>query len=104
MYATVQTVSVTPPTTVLVPVLSTEPRDGTLQVMLRRVGNDLLVVPTYSSVRTLVEGCGEGQPWAELPVVMVDRQLSVWGATALLDVPLDPSDRVMNEPTGGSEA
>ena len=101
MAAVLRTTTVTPPTTVLVPVSSTTVRDGTLEVMLRSVSDDLLVLPTYSSVAALVEGCGEDQPWVELPAAVVDRQLTEWGAVAaLLDVALAAADRWAGPPVG----
>ena len=83
------------PSLVYVPALRVSAGDDEVQLVLRRVEDDLVVVLAYSSLAALVDGCGPHQPWASMRSDVLEGLLDSLGATAvLLDVPLPESDRV----------
>lgn len=83
-----------PPVHVYVPTAPIAPGDAEVQLVLRQLDDDVLLL-AYSSVEQLVAGCGPHQPWASLRSALVDELLPQLGATAvLLDVPLPEEDRV----------
>jgi hypothetical protein len=80
---------------VYVPTLRVRAGDAEVQLVLRQVEDDLIVVLAYSSLPALVAGCGPHQPWATLRSEVLDALLPELGATAvLLDVPLPEADWV----------
>jgi hypothetical protein len=84
-----------PGVTVFVPTLPVAPGDADVQIVMRQVEPDLVVVLAYSSLPLLVAGCSAGQAWAALPAEVLDGLLPSLGASGvLLDVPLPESDRV----------
>lgn len=55
------------PEVVYVPSKRLEPRVTEVTVELRRTEDGRLAVLAYSSLQSLVECCGEAQPWVSLP-------------------------------------
>lgn len=59
---------------------------GQLILEARRDGDDL-VLPAFSSVRALVAGLGQSQPWAVMPLPQVVQHAAAGGIDKLI---LDP--------------
>lgn len=81
------------PETVYLPSLRVADGDAEAQLVLRQVG-DQLVLPAYSSLERLLSGCGADAAWVAVRVTVLDELLPGLGnPTVLLDVPLAQQDR-----------
>lgn len=80
--------AVSPPPTVLLPSERVQEGDAEARIVLRQVGDEL-VVTAYSSLSTLVRCCGEEQPWVAMPAGDVELlKQSVGAIVVLLDLPV----------------
>jgi hypothetical protein len=61
------------------------PGAGNQMIFEARRQADGVVLPVFSSVRTLVAALGESQPWAVLPLASVRKCVSADGARVVLD-------------------
>lgn len=73
-------------------------------VEFRRTEDGQLVVLAYTSVRALVEACGEKQPWVALPSVYLEQIVAESGADSVLWNAELPDEQRREEPSesGGS--
>ena len=72
------------PETVWVPSARVQPGDEDVQLVLRQVAPDLVVLPAYSSLEELVRCCGDDQPWVALPGKVADAVTTQVGAQAVV--------------------
>lgn len=86
--------------------LPSEPKhqdDAEVTLELRRTNDDQLAVLAYSSLESLVAGCGERQPWVALPMDSVDTVATESGAGLVLwDAGL-PEDERRDATNGGDD-
>lgn len=77
--------------------------DTEVTVELRRTNDDRLAVLAYSSLESLVAGCGEGQPWVSLPERSVGTVVQESGADLVLWDPVLPDEQRRDEPEGEAD-
>ncbi|OLT48595.1 hypothetical protein BJF85_12240 [Saccharomonospora sp. CUA-673] len=73
-------------------------RGGDLSVVLRELEGDTTALLVYSSLRSLVDGCGEDQPWtAFYTAALEELQVQVGADLVLWDMTLAPEIRQHGE-------
>lgn len=58
--------------------------DTEVTLELRRTEDDQLAMLAFSSLESLVAGCGEAQPWVAVPLERVDELMRLSGADVVL--------------------
>ncbi|WP_083666695.1 SAV_915 family protein [Saccharomonospora sp. CUA-673] len=76
--------------------------DEEATVELRRLEDGRLVVLAYTSLESLVEGCGEGQPWLSVRSDYLQQIVVDSGATEVLWNAVLPDDQRRNAAAGGA--
>lgn len=80
--------------TVFVPTQRMRRGDAEFLVEMRHLQDGRLALLTYSSLDALVEGCGDAQPWVEVPAERVEEIRDVVGAeVVVMDQALDAAQR-----------
>ena len=74
--------------------------DEEATVELRRLEDGRLVVLAYTSLESLVEGCGERQPWLSVRSDYLQQIVTDSGATEVLWNAVLPDDQRQDAPAG----
>lgn len=82
------------PEQVYVPVVTADPHADETRFELRQAGDGEVLAPAYSSLDTIIDCCGDYQPWVLLPahrLLELQRELGV--DRIVLDLSLPPAER-----------
>lgn len=82
------------PEQVYMPVVTADPDAEQTRFELRRAADGEVLAPAYSSLATIIDCCGDYQPWVLLPAHrLLDLQQELGVDRIVLDLSLPPGER-----------